>query len=341
MIPMGSRAASGTASPRLGLVLANWIPPEEVGAASRAVEVAGFDELWLAEDCFYAGGIAVSSAALAATRQIRVGVGIYSCMLRHPALLAMELSALGRTYPGRFMPGVGLGLSESLARLDLLPPSPLTAVRSTVQILRGLLRGEAVTSSDGPFRFDGVQLAHDCHQSPPPLIVGGMGPRMLRLAGEVGDGVVLSLLAHNRYVEWAVEQVSVGAQRGGVTPPEVSVFMLFSIADARADARADAVRLLAPFLGLLRDTEMVRQLGLSQRVSDWLAQGPDVIASHISDEMLDQFVVWGSPEDCANHVRRLGSAGAQCVALFPSLARTSEAIRLSGERLVPVLLGLH
>jgi len=193
---MSESSSHTTSALHVGMVLGNWLPPEGIGRASRAVEQAGFDELWLAEDCFYAGGIAAASAALTSTDHIPVGVGIFSCMVRHPALLAMELSALARSHPGRFRPGIGLGLAEFLQHMDLLPRSPLSAVRTVVRDVRRLLAGERVTSDDGPFSLTDVELAHHCRESRVPVLIGGMGPKMLRLGGELGDGVVLSILSH-------------------------------------------------------------------------------------------------------------------------------------------------
>jgi 5,10-methylenetetrahydromethanopterin reductase len=324
--------------PRVGFVVGNWLAPEEIGPTSRAVELATFDELWLAEDSFYAGGIAAAASALAATSDIPVAVGIFSCMVRHPALLAMELSALGRAHPGRFRPGIGLGLTKFLMQMDLVPSSPLSAVRSVVRDVRQLLQGEIVSSTDGPFRLEGVRLAHDCRHSFLPIIVGGMGPRMLRLAGELGDGVVLSVLAHSGYVEWAVAQIAAGARRSTIAGrPEVTVFELFSVDEDRDAARADAVNLLASFLGLLQKTEMVGQLGLSDVVAQWCAEGSEGLMGHITDSILDKFVVWGTPEDCAERIRRLAAAGGDAVALFPSQQATAQSIRLAGQRLLPLL----
>ena len=338
---MSESSSHTTSALQVGMVLGNWLPPEGIGRASRAVEQAGFDELWLAEDCFYAGGIAAASAALTSTDHIPVGVGIFSCMVRHPALLAMELSALARSHPGRFRPGIGLGLAEFLQHMDLLPRSPLSAVRTVVRDVRRLLAGERVTSDDGPFSLTDVELAHHCRESRVPVLIGGMGPKMLRLGGELGDGVVLSILSHASYVSWAVEQIAVGAAAPSAVSAAkcsaVTVFALCSIDENRDVARSDAVELLSAFLILLRNTEMIRQLDISDAIDRWHREGPDAVAAHLADDLLDELVIWGTPEDCAGQIRRLATAGADAVALFPSQLRTAQAIELGGRRLLPLL----
>src|SRR5579871_573812 len=102
---------TSTTSP-VGLVLGSLLPPEDLRAAARAGEDLGFGQLWMAEDCFFAGAISGAAIVLSATERIPVGLGIVNAMVRHPALLAMELATLGRTSPGRLVPAIGLGLPD-------------------------------------------------------------------------------------------------------------------------------------------------------------------------------------------------------------------------------------
>ena len=73
----------------------------------------GFDEVWLAEDYFFYGGLSSAAVVLAATERVRVGLGILSCVARHPAVTAMEISSLDRSFPGRLMQGIGHGVQVS------------------------------------------------------------------------------------------------------------------------------------------------------------------------------------------------------------------------------------
>ena len=90
--------------------------PRELTAArghpsvARRGEELGFGELWLAEDYFFTGGISGATAVLAETKEVPVGLGIVSAMVRHPAVLAMEIATMARMYPGRVHPGIGLGV---------------------------------------------------------------------------------------------------------------------------------------------------------------------------------------------------------------------------------------
>ena len=95
--------------PRIGLIIRPEWPPERLSDLAAAVEADGLDDVWLWEDCFWSGGVAAVSAALAATSTVRVGLGLMPAPLRNPVLAAMEISGLARLYPGRFVPAAGHG----------------------------------------------------------------------------------------------------------------------------------------------------------------------------------------------------------------------------------------
>ena len=93
----------------LGLVLGSSLGPERLATAAQDAEKAGFADLWLAEDFFFTGGIAGAAIALGATQDIRVGLGVVSALVRHPALLAMEISTIAPLFQDVSCPGSGSG----------------------------------------------------------------------------------------------------------------------------------------------------------------------------------------------------------------------------------------
>ena len=112
----------------LGLVLGSALAPESLPEAAALAEQNGFDELWLAEDFFFTGGISGATLALDATRQIRVGLGVVSAVVRHPALLAMEISTISSVHPGRLTAGVGLGVPGWIRQMNMFPSTSLGAL---------------------------------------------------------------------------------------------------------------------------------------------------------------------------------------------------------------------
>ena len=112
------------------------LPPEQLPRLARTVEDAGVAELWLWEDCFWAGGIAAAGTVLAGTERLRVGIGVLPVPLRAVTLAAMELAALERLAPGRVVAGLGHGVQPWMEQAGVRVPSPLTLLREHLVALR-------------------------------------------------------------------------------------------------------------------------------------------------------------------------------------------------------------
>ncbi|NQV05359.1 LLM class flavin-dependent oxidoreductase, partial [bacterium] len=168
----------------IGLVMGSAVPPDRLVSGARIAEASGFDELWLAEDYFFTGGISAAAMALSATERIRVGLGIVSAVVRHPAVLAMEISTISAVHPGRLTAGIGLGVPGWIKQMGLFPPSALAAMRESVTSVRRLLAGEELTEEGKVFSFDAVKLTYP-ETSATPVHMGVSGPNMLTLSGEV------------------------------------------------------------------------------------------------------------------------------------------------------------
>lgn len=176
---------------RLGFVFTPAMPPERLRPVARAVEAAGLDELWVWEDCFTESGIASATLALGATERITVGIGLLPAPLRNVALTAMELATLERAIPGRLIAGVGHGVQSWMGLVGARVESPVTLLREYSIALRRLLDGEKVSVDGRYVQLDGVALGWP-PEAAPPLMIGGGGPVTLRLAAELGDGVLLA-----------------------------------------------------------------------------------------------------------------------------------------------------
>jgi alkanesulfonate monooxygenase SsuD/methylene tetrahydromethanopterin reductase-like flavin-dependent oxidoreductase (luciferase family) len=174
----------------LGTTFLPDLPPERLRSIALAADEAGLEELWLWEDCFKESGLAAAAAILGWTRQVRVGVGLLPVPLRNVALTAMEVATIERLFPQRSVIGTGHGVQEWMGQVGARVDSPMTLLREYVDALRALLCGEEVTVSGRYVRLDHVKL-----DWPPPtapaILTGAVGPRSLRLSGEVADGTIL------------------------------------------------------------------------------------------------------------------------------------------------------
>lgn len=175
-------------SPRLGICFVPTLPPESLPDLARMADEQ-LDDLWVWEDCFKQSGLASAAVALALTERVRVGIGLMPAPLRAAPLAAMEIATLQRIFPGRFVPGFGHGVQEWMGQCGVRAASPMTLLAEYVEAVSDLLAGEAVTSAGAAVRLQDVRL----DWPPPPgeaLMVGGVGPKTVALAGRRSDGLL-------------------------------------------------------------------------------------------------------------------------------------------------------
>ena len=131
----------------IGVSLGDMVPPERIGERARALEKLGYSHLMIPEDYWYEPALVCATLALGATDSVPIGTSIVSGLVRHPAVLAMEIAGISRAFPGRFRPGIGLGLPDWLRQMGLMPEKPVAALRESVGSIRSKSRLSAVRAS--------------------------------------------------------------------------------------------------------------------------------------------------------------------------------------------------
>lgn len=317
----------------VGLLIGSHIHPTEIAALSVLAEESGFGEIWLAEDLWYTSGVVCAGVALSVTSQIPVGLGIQSAVTRHSSIQALDAATLCHAYPGRFWPGIGLGLPMWLDQMGLRPTSGLRAVGETVENVGKLLAGETVTI-DGTQKLDGITLAHPLAE-PPPIYVGAVGPASIRQTGRIADGLVVSVTAGTRYVEWACRLLDEGA--AGTRPrPRVVTFALFSVDDDEAAARDTLRPSLAFYLTAMQGTAVVSSSGIDDELARLVDKGIDEMAAALPDRWVEELTVSGTPAQCAERIDALVEAGSDAVVLFPvPFDRSREMAERAGREVIP------
>jgi len=177
----------------------------DMRAAARAAEEAAFDGLWTWDhlrdpDEAAEAGVPESWTVLAAlaetTRRVTLGPLVLNTGLRHPGLLANMAATLQQVSGGRLLLGLGAGATPSMAYAREQEAIGMTVasdrmraerVAETAQVLRRLWSGDDSSFAGAQFRLERPSgyLRPD---PPPPIIVGGFGPRMAGIAGRHGDG---------------------------------------------------------------------------------------------------------------------------------------------------------
>jgi 5,10-methylenetetrahydromethanopterin reductase len=282
---MGSGPSIGVIFPARGAV-------EKLPDFAGRAEEHGLDELWVVEDCFLSGGVAMASTALALTRSLRVGIGLLPAAVRNPVFAAMEIATLARLYPRRVAVAFGHGVAEWMRQIGSHPGDRLAALEEVTSVVRALVGGETVSMQGAHVHVDNVKL--ETPPSVPPLIViGTTGPKGLAIAGRAADGILLAEGAGAPFVDWAVEQAS--AADGGAKRPECVVYSWLRIDD---DAR--------------RAREALRPA-----VEHWRSSGLYPEPMRLAPADPRELAVVGDAAACARAIGRLADAGARSVVLAP------------------------
>ncbi|MFE0022243.1 LLM class flavin-dependent oxidoreductase [Amycolatopsis sp. NPDC059021] len=295
---------------RVGVRISREVPPARLTKLARQAEQAGLDELWVVEDCFYAGGIATAATVLAATETIPVGIGVLPAVARNPAIAAMELATLAELYPGRLIAGIGHGVPSWMRQIGAYPASPLTALEETLTAIRRLLAGERL-SMDGKYvRLDEVELDYP-PAVVPPVLAGVRGPKSLALSGRAADGTVLAEPAAPEYVRAARATID-------ADPHTVATYNWLAL-DQDPDRARDRVRKTLADSLKPSTAEHLRPMPFGEEILALIDEstGADELAARLRPEWIDQLTVSGDLAGCAERVRRLHEAGSASVILLP------------------------
>jgi 5,10-methylenetetrahydromethanopterin reductase len=287
---------------------------QAIGAAQIA-ERRGFGSLWIAEDYFFPSAFPLAAAAAAVTEKLVIATGVVNPYSRHPALLAMEAASISVLAPGRFV--LGLGSSTRLwiqEQMGLPFTRPLATLREGVDIIRKMLNGDVCDHTGSQFRLSGARLQVAAADRTVPIFLGVKGPKMLGLAGEIADGIILSILTSPGHVARARRQAGVARRESGqaTRPLPIVAFILVSIGDDGPAAREGIKPTLARYLGSLHPQPFLRDAGVSEEETEpfyrALVEGR-VAVDLVTDRLIDEFSVSGTPDQCRATLARFATAG--------------------------------
>ena len=302
----------------LGIMFRREYVPEELPGFARKAEEAGFDELWVVEDCFYGSGIASAATALPGTDTITVGLGIMPAVVRNPVFAAMEIATLARLHPGRFLPGFGHGVAGWMRQIGAFPKSQLKALEEVTVAIRALLAGEQLTFNGRYVHLDQTQLVHPPEQVPP-ISLGVAGPKSLALSGRVADGTILGEYSAPKYISWAREQITSGKlEAGHDRDHRLTLFAFACAASATATARQELRPMVASAVASRGMNAKLASMGIMPQVREYReGGGQQRLEAAMPDAWIDQLAIAGTLEEWKSAIDRLVEAGADSVVLVP------------------------
>lgn len=308
---------------RMGVTVANnpGMSINDIVEYAQLAERLGFDAFWITEDNIRDAFVTLDRVARA-TDHLRVGTGLTSVYARTPATLAISAATLQNYSGGRFFLSVGTGGIGFVTRgHGTNIERPVRRVREAVEIIRPLLRGERV-SYDGDF-----YSVDDFHIREPaavdvPLYLGGLNPKMTRLAGRVADGVLTNFLTVERCEQkvkpWLAEGV---AKRTDEHPKKQQEPLVATLAlthpgierDDEYDEKMLPLRRRIAFYGssphyrnVLGDAGYEAD---ADRISTtWLGGDHDEAATMVSTEMAEELTLAGSDDTLAARLEAYDNA---------------------------------
>ena len=277
-------------------------------------ERLGYDSIWIT-DHFNNRNVYVSLTMIANyTDKIKLGPGVTNPYMVHPVMTAESVASLNEIAPGRVICGIGAGDKTTLEMVGVEMKSPLRTVRESVEIIRRQLVREK-TGYDGKiFKTTGGARFNFKTADHIPIYIGAQGPKMLQLAGRIGDGALINA-SHPDDIERAVKLIRKGLEKAGRDPKEVDIaaYTSFSVAETEKKARKPVVPVVAyivagspPFIlekhGISVETANKIKSDLANR--NW-----DEAFGAVDSQMIDVFTVCGSPEQCTEKIDILFKTG--------------------------------
>src|SRR5918993_5612649 len=207
---------------RLGLCFDGFYSVQEMIELARLADDIGMDSIWMSDHLCFRDSLATSMALLASTGKIKVAPAPMSPYSRQPIISAMSIATMEEFAPGRVIASPGTGNAAALKEAGIESPRPLKTMREYVDILRRLLKGDSVDYKGEMFRLNGPKMGF-VPSTPIPMYVTAVRSRMLQLAGEIGDGVLLSGGCSPAYTARCIAEIRTGAAKAGKSHGQVDV----------------------------------------------------------------------------------------------------------------------
>jgi probable F420-dependent oxidoreductase len=331
-----------------GLVLQLHHPPSRAVELAKTAESYGFHAVWafdshiLWEECNV-----VFAAILERTHKIVVGPLVTNPVTRHPTVTASTFATLNDLYGNRTICGIGRG--DSALRTLGREPCTIGELRDAVRIIKGLGNGEAVEHGGGTLRLPWAR------ESRLPVWVAAYGPKMLAVAGETADGLIVQLGDPDLAV-WMMEHVRTAADNAGRDPKSIKFCVAAPAYVTGSHGDVEHAREQCRWFGAMvgnHVADIVGRYGASgaavpRALSDYVesragydynqhGQAGNTHAQYVPDAVVDRFCLLGGPEEHIARLREYQELGVDQFALYLQHDAPAETLRAYGEKILPAL----
>jgi probable F420-dependent oxidoreductase len=311
----------------------------------RLAERLEFDTFWVCDshviwnECYTLLGWLLGKSK---SDRIQLGTMVTNPVSRDPIVLASAFATLQDLSGGRMLCGIGRG--DSAVRVLQRRPATVAATEHSVEVVKRLAAGESMDIEGRPARIEWA------HGGRVPVYVAAYGPRMLEVAGRVGDGVIIECVDLH-YIEWALEHVRRGALAAGRDPAELAVICsTATYLGDDVDRAREEVRPLGSVVGN-HVAEVLRNSGpdsMPAELAAYFAERPDYDylkhvhkdaehSRYVPDEIIDRLCLIGPPARCLEKLQRLAEIGVTHVNFYAQTADFEAQMEAYATEIIPRL----
>lgn len=327
-----------------GICFKGFVSPERARNLVKQAEEAGFDYCWfydshiLWRECYPAIAMCMEH-----TTKMRFAPCVTNPNARDWSLAASLFASLAKQSGGRF--DVGLGRGDSSVRVMGKKPATLGRVAEFTQKVKAMVRGEEVIYGDcpEPVKFpwaDGYEL---------PVHIGAYGPKALKTAGEVGDGVILQI-GDPYIVEWLGTQTTNAGKEAGRNMDDYKVIVAVPAYFGDKESCIEATKWFPAMVGN-HVADIVEKYGtdsgmVPKSLTDYIekrkgydyskhGQSDNPYLDFITPEIVESFCVLGQPEDHIKKIQHLKEAGMTHFNIYLDNGDEENIIAQYGEHVIP------
>lgn len=299
---------------------------ETIHFAKRA-EDAGFHSVWKGE-ASWGDGLVTLGAIARETDEVHLGTAIANVFSRSPALLAMSSATLDSLSNGRTILGLGVSSKTVVEKWHGFPfDRPLRRMRETIEIVQQTFDGGVLEYDGTVFDVGPYSIGFDIERDRIPIYNAAMGETNCRLTGEFADGWLPAFIPFSE-LDGALEHIAKGARKAGRDLDDITVApMVGTAVDDDPEVAASHARDFIAQEMAMGYNRLAAEYGFKEEGNTayerWREGDRAGAAAAITDEMLDELAIYGTPEQCREQIAAYEVAGCDLVVLFPPFSAPS------------------
>jgi len=302
---------------RLGLSF-GWRDKSLAGIVDcvRMGEETGFESVWIPEAWGRDAFLALATIANA-TQRIKLATGIINAYSRSPAAIAMATATLEELSNGRAILGIGSSGAAVVEQWHGLHfQRPFTRLHESITIVRQILSGGQVNFQGKVFQVSNFRLAVQAPTRTIPIYLAAMGPNMLRLAGEIADGVLLYLQPLSK-IDEAIAEIQQGAEQAKRSSGSVDVaaFLPTFVSEQPEQAKQMVARVIAYYVGGMgvyyhrKISESGFKAEADKIQAAWLRGDRAGATNEVTRALVDSVAIAGTTAECRSRLEEFRKAG--------------------------------